>query len=112
MDYSKKKNILLIVAAAFPYGSGETFLESELEYHYKNFDEVIIFCSKKGHGTRIKINSDVKVEVFKDINPKLSFSLIFNIKIITEVFRYIFSKISHFSFLGIKEIVTYFLIAK
>ena len=112
MGYSKKKNILLIVAAAFPYGSGETFLESELEYHYKNFDEVIIFCSKKGHGTRVKINSDVKVEVFKDINPKLSFSLIFNIKTITEIFRYVFSKIFHFSFLGIKEIVNYLLIAK
>jgi len=59
----KKRNTLIIVSAAFPYGSGETFLETELKYHNANFDKIVIFCGRKNHGSKINIDNDINVNI-------------------------------------------------
>src|SRR5690554_739394 len=38
------KQRLILITAGFPYGSAETFLESEITYLAKGFKEIIILC--------------------------------------------------------------------
>ena len=56
---NKKKH--LIITSEFPYGSGETFLETEIIYLAKVFDKVIIISHNVNSSTKRKCPSNVEV---------------------------------------------------
>lgn len=48
------KNKLILFTADFPFGTGETFLETEIKYLAEGFDEVLIISqNKSGQQTRV-----------------------------------------------------------
>ena len=112
MSNIKKRNTLIIVSAAFPYGSGETFLETEFKYHKSNFDKIVIFCGRKNHGSKININNDINVNIFDEYKPFFKISLLFNFPLIKEILKYFFYYKSNFSVIGVKEIISFYLNAQ
>lgn len=54
--------VVFFFTSDFPYGSGETFIENELEYMEKTFDKIIIVSNNTSSGKTRKINSNICVE--------------------------------------------------
>ena len=84
-----KPKILVLITSAFPYGAGESFLETELPYLIKKFNKIVIFTSAVPHGRGVDINSSI--EVFK-FSYLWNFSyLLPSFKLIREILIYLFS---------------------
>ncbi len=74
-----KKDTLYLFTQQYPCGTGESFIETELDYHLKHFKKVVIFpLIKKGNLRSINENIDV---VNLSVNIK-----IFPIKILIRYF--------------------------
>lgn len=54
---------LFLFTSSFPYGKGETFLESELPYLAKMFKEVIIIPTRTNHGTIERRIQEINVSI-------------------------------------------------
>lgn len=53
---------LIILTQSFPYGKGETFLESEISFLQENFNKIsIIACEVVENSYKRKINEDIEV---------------------------------------------------
>ena len=37
---------LILFTSGFPFGNGESFLETEIDYLSKSFDKILIYCPK------------------------------------------------------------------
>jgi len=80
MEASKKR--LILFTEAFPYGDGEQFLETEIEYLAKCFDEILVIPFKSGCRGKIKnLPKNVRTEepLFGLSKTKLILRGIFNI---------------------------------
>lgn len=53
--------VLFFITASFPFGSSETFIESEINYLSDSFDKIIIICHNVDSNAQRKINDNIKV---------------------------------------------------
>ncbi len=60
----KKPKILFLLPNCYPYGKGDSFLETEINYLVKEFDEVIVFPS---HGEDTIRSMPAQVELRNDL---------------------------------------------
>lgn len=75
------KEFLILLTSNFPYGNGESFLESELDYLAESFSKVIIVPTKKGTTTKARDvpgNCVVDSSLINKINEQNSFQRIFS----------------------------------
>ena len=56
------QNKLVLFSAYFPFGTGETFLEAEIDFLAEGFDEVIIISQNECDAQTRQIPSNCKVE--------------------------------------------------
>ncbi len=82
---------IVLFTSAFPYGSGEQFLETEINFLAEKFESIIIIPASYG-------NSKVAREIPKNVNVKVpilinSFKRVFNFRLINFLFNYRYMKI-------------------
>ncbi len=58
-----KKKKLILLTSEFPYGKGETFLETEISFLAKEFDEVLIISSAPSVDNRRELPDNVTCEL-------------------------------------------------
>ena len=74
------KNVLILFTAEFPYGKSETFLETEIDYLSKGFDEVIVISrSGKDKSPRSVPNNINLISVRAELSSQEKFKAIFNV---------------------------------
>ncbi|MDG1330758.1 MAG: glycosyltransferase [Crocinitomicaceae bacterium] len=59
-----KQKKLILLTSEFPYGNGETFLETEIEFLAKEFNEVIIFSSARSTEKKRSLPENVTSQLF------------------------------------------------
>ena len=69
------KHTLVLFTNTFPYGMGESFLETEIKYLAKEFDKIIIYPIKKDGEKRelplnVEISSDFILFKVNSFSPK------------------------------------------
>jgi len=74
------KNILILFTAEFPFGKGETFLETEIDYLSKGFDKVIIITRGIADSSTRSVPQNVKlVRVKAELSPLGRLRSLFNV---------------------------------
>lgn len=81
---------LIFVTAQYPYGSGETFIENEINYLSKAFDEVYTYAVKVNASLNLSIRSvpeNVRVFMsdYKEVSKKSYLKSLFNPYVIKEI---------------------------
>jgi glycosyltransferase involved in cell wall biosynthesis len=86
-------NILYLLTAEFPFGSGEAFIGNEIHFLSKEFNRVVIICGVKNPSSQRLIPENVEI---KAINYDYTFSLleiivsIFSLRLIIEFILMLF----------------------
>lgn len=74
------KDILIVITGYYPYGNGEEFFETEIEYLSKGFDRIYIIPSGRDfriirpHPENVVINSPKKTGIDRIFSPKYIFN--------------------------------------
>jgi len=58
---NNNSNILFFITANYPYGDGETFIESEIEYLAKGFDKIVIFTHSPTSYKKTQLPNNMEV---------------------------------------------------
>ncbi len=83
---------LVLVTSQYPYGNGETFIENEIQYLSKSFDEVYIYAteineSKSLHIRYVPDNVKPYFSNAKSVCRKSYIRSVFNKRVISEIFK-------------------------
>ena len=108
-----KKKILIFLTTAYPYGNGESFIETEINYLSKSFDKIFIISNGLRDSHPVLFPDNVSAEKYPYYLTKKeifkSFYLLFGFAFLQEFYYLIFRYHKFPSFRIIKTIILSFL---
>ncbi|MGQ0828896.1 MAG: glycosyltransferase [Bacteroidota bacterium] len=99
---------LILITAAFPYGAGEAFLETELPYLTREFKKVVVFTRGSKFGNGFPIDPNIEVHKLTPLKHDHIFSVLFSFNFLIDICNYLFNKNTRKSLKGIKYIFSFF----
>ncbi|NTW34053.1 MAG: hypothetical protein HGB12_15795, partial [Bacteroidetes bacterium] len=104
-----KKKILFFITTSYPYGKGESFIETEINYLSKTFDEIYIISNGLLNLHPVLFPENVKVEKFPYSLTKneifKSLNLLFTCTLWQEIFYLLFKYHKFPKWLTVKTII-------